>query len=238
MRPLPLVGLYLFVTTLPLALSWLGGRPPRSVLDELASAAGMLAFAIILVEFVLSGRFRAISSDVGMDVTMRCHQLLARSAVVLALVHPFLYRAPSTPGLPWDPTRQLTLTADFSAFSTGILAWLLLPALVVLAIWRSWQPYSYETWRLIHGLGALFVAGLLLHHTLDAGRYSQDPVLAGLWSVLFLIAVLTLGQVYVVRPLSQLRRRWRVRSVRPAGLKTWELTIEPDCTTGRGSSGG
>ena len=228
MRPLPLVALYLLVTTLPLVLSWLGGRPPRSALDELASAAGMLAFAIILVEFVLSGRFRTISSEIGMDVTMRSHQLLARSAVVLSLVHPFLYRAPSIPALPWDPTRQFTIVADFSAFSTGILAWLLLPALVAVAIWRSWQPYNYEVWRLIHGLGALCVAALLLHHALSAGRYSQDPVLAGLWSVLFLIAMLTLGHVYVFRPLSQLRRRWRVRSVRPAGLRTWELTIEPD----------
>ena len=101
--------------------------------DEIATGAGLLAFAIILVEFVLSGRFRTISRTIGMDVTMRFHQLLARTALALALLHPFLYQSPFNPQLPWDPSRQLTLTHDLGSLGTGILGWVLLVTLIVLS---------------------------------------------------------------------------------------------------------
>ena len=205
-----------------------GARPPRALGDELASGAGMLAFAILLVEFVLSGRFRAVSAGIGMDVTMRFHQLFARTALVLALVHPFLYRSPFNPSYPWDVTQQATLTFDLPSLGSGILAWVLLGAFVLISIGRDRLDYKYETWRLMHGCGAVVIAGLILHHTLSAGRYSQDPVLAGVWIALFLVAVLSLAYVYLVEPLVQQKRPWAVHSVRPIGLKSWELTLEPD----------
>jgi predicted ferric reductase len=222
-----LIALYLVVVLAPLALSWLGARPPRSAWDELASGAGMLAFAIILVEFMLSGRFRTVSRKIGMDVTMWFHQLLARSALGLALIHPFLYRAPFNPPYPWDVTRQLTLNLDLTSLGTGMLAWLLLPPLVLFAIGRERLTLRYETWRLMHGLGAVLIAGLVLHHALYAGRYSQDPVLAYLWIGLFGIAAASLLFVYLVKPALQLLRPWAVESVRSVGLKTWEVTVAP-----------
>jgi predicted ferric reductase len=228
MRPFVLVALYLIVTLLPLVLAWWGGRPPRSFWDELASGTAMLAFAVILVEFVLSGRFQTVSARIGMDVTMRLHQLFARTALVLALIHPFLYRAPFNPQYPWDATRQLTLTMDPFALMTGVLAWLLLAVFVVLSIGRDQIPCKYETWRLMHGVGALIIAGLTLHHALAAGRYSQDPLLVGVWLVLFVIAIASLAQVYVFAPLAQKRRPWIVYSVQLLGLKTWELTLMPE----------
>jgi predicted ferric reductase len=227
MNPRLLIAVYLVITLLPPGLSWLSDRPPRSVWDELASGAGMLAYAIVLAEFLLSGRFQSVSKRIGMDVTMRFHQLLARTALVLALVHPFLYRAPSKPAYPWDVTRQLTLSDDFSAFSTGLLAWLLLPTLVFLAIGRRHLDYRYETWRLMHGLGAALIAGLLLHHTLHAGRYSQDPILAGVWTGLFAVALASLAFIYLVKPILKRLSPWVVETVRPIGLKTWEVTIAP-----------
>ena len=222
-----LVAGYLAILAAPLALSWLAGFPPRSIWDELASGAGMLAFTIILVEFILSGRFRPVSSGVGMDVTMRVHQLLARTALVLAVVHPVLYRAPMNPPRPWDTSRALTITSDFTALSGGILAFLLLPALIAAAIGRSSLGWRYETWRLLHGIGALVIAAAVLHHTLNAGRYSLDPMVSGFWAVLFAGAGLTLIHVYVVRPLGKLGRRWTVESVRKVALRTWHLRITP-----------
>ncbi|MGF1551810.1 MAG: hypothetical protein ACFBWO_04815 [Paracoccaceae bacterium] len=71
MTPARLVALYLAVCLAPLALAALGARAPRGVMDELATAAGMLAAAVILVEFVLSGRFRTASRPIGREATMR-----------------------------------------------------------------------------------------------------------------------------------------------------------------------
>ena len=228
MRPIILIILYFAITLAPLVLAWSGARAPRSVHDELASGAGLLAFAIILVEFVLSGRFRFVSGRIGMDVTMRIHQLVARTALVLALVHPFLYTAPFAVQRPWDPTRQLTLTTDFGALVSGAIAFVLIPAFVLLSITRDQLPYKYETWRLLHGLGAMLIAGLVLHHTLEAGRYSQDPVLAGVWLAMAFVAFASLLYVYLVEPLLQRNKAWIVASVRPLALKTWELVLEPD----------
>jgi predicted ferric reductase len=222
-----LTAFYLTLVLLPLFLAWLGTIPRRGIFDELATGAGMLAFSIILVEFILSGRFRSVSSGVGLDVTLRLHQLLARFALVLALVHPFLYRTPFARQLPWDPTRQLTLTPDFWAMAGGFLAWLILPSLILLAIARSKLSYKYETWRIMHGVGALLIVGFVLHHTLNAGRYSEAPVLRFVWLALSVGALATMVFVYLIKPLLQLGRAWSVASVTPVANRMWELRLKP-----------
>ncbi|MBW0147201.1 ferredoxin reductase family protein [Marinobacter arenosus] len=229
MKPLFLIVVYLVAVTLPLILSlWVGG-PPRQFHQELASGLGILAFSMILMEFILSGRFKAISNGIGMDVTMRFHQIMARTALVLALLHPLLYQGtPSGGPRPWDPTRQLTITTDFSDLSTGIAAYLLLAGLVVMAIGRTQLGYRYETWRLLHGLGALLIAVLLLHHTVYAGRYGSQPAMTWVWLVMTGLAVGSLLAVYLVVPLLQKARPWRVSSVVQLTPKQWEVTVEPD----------
>jgi predicted ferric reductase len=233
MQSLLLIVAYLAAVTLPLILSWLVSGPPRLFHHELASSLGILAFSMILAEFVLSGRFKTISNGVGMDVTMRFHQIMARAALVFALLHPLLYRGtPSGGQRPWDPTRQLTITTDFFDLSTGIAAFLLLPSLVLLAIGRSQLDYKYETWRLIHGVGALLIALLLLHHTINAGRYGSQPVLTWLWVAMTGVAVGSLLYVYLLVPLLDKARAWRVTSVTRLTPKQWEVTVKPDGHSG------
>ncbi|MBD3678019.1 MAG: ferredoxin reductase family protein [Rhodobacteraceae bacterium] len=227
--PAPILILaYLAIALTPLALAALQGLPPRSIWDELASGAGLLALVAMLVEFVLSGRFRVVSRRIGMDVTMRFHQLFARSALVFALIHPFLYRAEMNPPYPWDTTRQLTLNYDPHGLIPGIIAWVLLAALVASALARSTLGYRYETWRLMHGLGAVLVAGAAVLHAIRAGRYSADPAMFWLWAGLFGLAVLSLAVVYVLKPLAQTRRPWVVTSVKPAARATWEVRLRPE----------
>lgn len=199
MHPLILLPLYLAVTLAPLALSWLQGLPPRPFRDEIASGLAMTAFAILLVEFVLSGRFRSISAWMGMDVTMRFHQLVARTALVFVILHPFLYGMPLlNPPLPWDTTGHLTLGLDAGSVATGILAWVALPGFVLMSIYRDQLPYRYEIWRAMHALGAVAIAVMITHHTLAAGRYSADPLLAGFWLVLLAAALASLAWTYVI----------------------------------------
>lgn len=228
MRVLVLISAYLAVLLLPLGLSFALSWPSRPWHQEIASGLGMLAFSIILVEFILSGRFRRISSGIGMDVTMRVHQVMARVALIFAVVHPLFYQGSASGGpRPWDESRQLTLTTDLTALATGILAYLLLPALVLSAVSRTSQGCKYETWRFAHGIGALLLAGLLLHHTIAAGRYTSHPLLIGMWAVMTAIAVGSLLFVYLVEPLRQHRRPWKVEAVRRLTPKQWELVISP-----------
>ncbi|WP_170607599.1 ferredoxin reductase family protein [Ruegeria arenilitoris] len=233
MKPIFLIIGYAITVVLPLILSWIFGGPPRPFHQELASGFGMLAFSIILVEFVLSGRFKIISNGLGMDVTMRAHQLLARTALAFAFIHPFLYGGtPSGGPRPWDPTRQLTITTEFAYLSTGIAAFLLLFCLVFLAIGRKKLDFKYETWRLIHGLGALMIAVLLLHHTVYAGRYGSQPELTWFWLVMTGAALGSLLYIYLAVPLRDMGRVWRVKSVTSLTPNQWEITVAPQNHSG------
>lgn len=230
---------YLAVVVLPLIISWVTGGPPRPFKQELASGLGMLAFSIILVEFVLSGRFKRVSNGIGMDVTMRFHQVMARAALIFALLHPFLYGAtPSGGARPWDPTRQLTLTTDILYLSSGIAAFVLLPSVVLFAVFRKQLDWKYESWRLLHGLGVILVALLLLHHTVYAGRYGSQPIMTWVWLVMTGLAIASLFYVYLLMPFLKKANACRVSSVVQLSPRQWELTIAPDGGAGLAYSAG
>ena len=228
LRAAALIALYFSLLVLPVVAAWLQGLPPRKWQDDLSSGLAMCAFAGILAEFVLSGRFRVISSHLGIDTTMRVHQLMARTLTVLVLIHPMLYvtRGPAYP-MPWDTTRQLSLDLSLIAVLTGLVAWVALLALVLSGIFRNKQGGSYETWRASHGLGAAIVALFGTLHTLEAGRYSEHPFLRWFWLAMLTVALLALVWIYLLKPLWQTRHPYAVRSVRKIGDRTWELAIAP-----------
>lgn len=227
LHPILLTAGYLGVAVTPLVLAHAQGANPRPFWDELASGLALVGFAMLLMEFLLSGRFGTISGRIGIDLTMRFHQLVARSLTLFILVHPFLYTTPLNDPMPWDPTNLFALGLEKTSILTGILAWLILPVLVITSIYRDKLPYRYETWRLGHGIGAVFLAGFGLHHALAAGRYSGDPYLETFWFVLFGLAILTMAYVYFITPLLQLRAPYSVTSIEKIALKTWSVVVEP-----------
>jgi len=172
MRVALLLALYLALTLLPLLLATLQDAPRRAWLDELSTGLAMAGFAVLLAEFALSGRFRALSRGIGMDLTMRLHQWMALGALGFLIAHPILYT-----DYGWRPGPgglggvKLTPAATVS----GMLAWLVLLMLVFFAWARRQLPWSYESWRLSHGLAALALAALGAHHALDTGTTRSSP---------------------------------------------------------------
>lgn len=223
-----LIGFYLLLGLLPLGLAWAQGLEPRTALDELATGLGLVALAMILLEFLLLGRFRSVTARVGSDVVMRSHQLLARAALVFALLHPFLYISPRAQAPVWDVTRQTVAETSWHALWPGIAAWLLLGGLVGMAIGRDATGLRYQHWRLLHGLAALAIAGFGVLHALRAGRYSAEPFLAWVWLGLLTVAVAALLYVYLIAPLLRLRRPFRITDIRQEADRTWVLTLTPD----------
>jgi predicted ferric reductase len=229
MPALILIAAYAGLVGLPVLLGWWLLGPARPWPDEVSSALALAGFAALLLEFLLSGRFRAISGGIGIDRTMRWHQAFARVLTGALLVHPFLYTTPSGAQFlrPEDATHAGVLGLDAHSLATGAIAWLLLGVLTVTAIGRDSLPWRYETWRLMHGLGAALVALLGMRHALWAGRYSLHPVLTAYWGMLFALAVLSLLAVYVLRPIRLARRPWRVASVSAAAERIWRVVLEP-----------
>jgi hypothetical protein len=62
-----ILSAYALLVALPVALGWWLIGPARPWLDEASSAIAMMATAALLLEFLLSGRFRVISAGIGMD---------------------------------------------------------------------------------------------------------------------------------------------------------------------------
>ena len=221
-----LLAFYLAVALAPVLLSWMSNLPPRPFWDEVSSAMAMTAFAVLLIEFFLSGRFRLISRKIGIDQTMRFHQLFARTILVLVLVHPFIYTLPVIDyPPPWDSEATGFLQLNNLGFLTGAAAWVLLGVLILTGIARDSLPYRYETWRLSHGVGAVLVAALTAIHTLETGRYSETEPLRYFWFILLAVAAASLLYVYLISPLLKLRSPFEVLSVRKIADRTWELTI-------------
>ncbi|MGH8707033.1 MAG: ferric reductase-like transmembrane domain-containing protein [Burkholderiales bacterium] len=223
-----LLALYLALALLPLALAAAQGLPPRPWLDELSSGVAMAGFAILLLEFALSGRSQRLSARVGMDLTLRFHQVMALAALAFVLFHPFLYIPAFSERPAYGAASASRVLLTPAATVTGMLAWILLAMLVAFAWCRTQLRWSYEAWRLSHGLGALALALLGAHHTLDIGRYAQHPWLRGFWLAASAAALAALAVIYVLRPALQSRRRWRVAIVAPEAERLWRVVLEPE----------
>jgi predicted ferric reductase len=195
-----LVVVYLALVLAPLAMAWGAAPSGGGFFSELATGLALAGYAMLLVQFLLTGRFRLIGGRIGIDVVMRLHQLAARVLTVMIVLHPFLYgvaRAWTDPAAYVEGVWRLFSMAPFA---TGVAAWALLLALVV--------------------------AVLALDHALRVGGFSGAPGLRLLWLILTALAVLALVHVYVFRPFTQLRHPWRVAAVRRLGPARWLVSLE------------
>lgn len=218
--------IFFLVSALPFFLISIYGLPARSFPDEFATHFGLIAYIWILLSFLLSGRFKSISGKIGVDKTIRFHQFMAIVLGLFIFLHPYLYKLSISQPVPWDTTRQFSLLLSLPAFVSGMTAWIIVLALIITAFFRDDLPFRYETWRLLHGLGAVMVVIGSTIHVFDIGRYTNAiPAMQYLWITLIFLASLTLWRTYLVMPFLQKQRPFKVVSILPAAAKTWHLTI-------------
>lgn len=221
-----LVILYVALTAGPvLSASMIGGMHAPTVLPVLARAAGIAALAMLLMQFLTSGRFETISGRIGLDRTMGFHRLAALAALVMVAAHVllFLFRG-SEPSLDRALARLVAyLTAP--GLRTGVVATALAILLVVVARYFRGRGMPYPAWRLGHGLTATLVAALALHHGFANARFMADPLGSG---AIMLVAALALGSlafVYVVRPIQAFRHGFTVETARRLTPTVSELVL-------------
>lgn len=230
-RPLPqglpvtvLVAFYILVGSLPLLLAeeQVGG-----FWRKLSSGLAMVAFALLAVQFVLSGRLAAITGRVGIDAIMQFHQMAAKVVTLALLVHPVLYVVPTLASDPIDAFDRLVQMFANGAFASGVLAWVLLLGLTVVAMLRVSLPIPYEAWRISHGFAACALAAAGLHHAVNVGSYSDDITLAQLWIVMVAFTFGIVGYLYLVKPWQLAQRPYYVSHVLRLGEGMWGVTLWP-----------
>lgn len=224
--PGPVLALvYIVALVLPLLLALLSGRAPQPPWPEAASALGLVAGVALMLQFVTSGRFEALSGRIGIDTTMAFHKAAARMLALAVIVHPLLYLMPDLVTYPQRAFWRLGHMLVAPRYLTGVVALLLLLAVVVLALLRDRLGARYETWRATHSIMALLAAGFTVLHALRAGTYSRDTPLSLYWP---LLAVLVLSATLVVYGLRTWRMRtspWRVAGVERVADGLWELRL-------------
>jgi hypothetical protein len=186
-----------------------------------------VALAMLLLQFISSGRYEWLSGRAGIDHTMRFHQLAARALTVLVLLHPLLFLMP-TDAAGWGdvPARAARL---FSAphLASGVVAWVLLLVLIGLAVTRNRLGLRYEWWRAGHSLAALLVAIGGTHHALATGFYSGAPWLSRYWWALAAFAIVLWGYLWLVKPFVLMRGAHRVVSNEEIGRGIREIVLAP-----------
>jgi predicted ferric reductase len=222
-----LIAAYAILALLPVAIGTLEGTSGGGLVRELAAATGLVALAMLLLQFVSSGRYEWLSGRAGIDHTMRFHQLAARVLTVLVLLHPLLLLAPAdAAGWREMPGRAARL---FSAphLLSGVVAWVLLLVLVVLAVLRARLGLHYEWWRASHSLAGLLAALGGAHHALSTGFYSGAPWMARYWWALLALALALWGYLWLVKPFVLMRGAHRVVSNEEVGHGIREVLLEP-----------
>ncbi|HEU5284302.1 MAG TPA: ferredoxin reductase family protein [Burkholderiales bacterium] len=225
--PAVLLVLYGTLALVPLALAAWSGPRENDFLAELGIGAALVAYAMLLLQFISSGRFERLSGRVGIDRTMRFHQLGARVAALLVLAHPLIPRLPAQIDQIGMVPTAMAIMFRAPHMLSGVVAWVLVLALVAMAVLRRRLPLPYEAWRATHALGAVLVALTGAHHTFSVGAYSREPALFWFWCALLGVALASIAFVYGVRPVLQARAGYRITHNREIGAGIRELTLDP-----------
>ena len=207
------------------------GIEAASPLSELGTAFALTATALIFLQFLSSGRYEGLSGRVGIDRTMGFHRIAAYVLLAFVLLHPLSYSANTFLADPVAAWHRLTGMLASNRLRTGVLAMVGLIVMVGVATIRTRPFMRYEYWRVSHGLLAIAVAGLTLHHALASGIYSTGFPLQVVWFLFAVVAVGSLGLVYLVRPWRMWRENWQVERVNPLAEGVWEMILRgPDTT--------
>jgi len=228
----PMVGLsgralalgYLVVIAAGLALAARVPIPPNHAWGEAATALGIIGLAMMALQFFSSGRFRGLSGRIGIDRSIAFHRWAARILLIAVILHPLLYTVPTFLADPARGFDRLGMMFLGERARTGLIAWLAIIAIVVLAVLRDRVRLPYEAWRGLHAaLGALAV-GFGVAHALAVGTATASSMQV-YWVALAALALSSLVVVHLWRGLSFRRDPWRLVSNIEKARGLWELTF-------------
>ncbi len=218
------VLLYVVLVTSPLVLMALRPTPPaRPFLVEVSIALGFVGIVMIALQFVLIGRFQALTAPFGIDALLRYHRHIAGLALAFVIAHPVILVIHDPAMLTW-----LNPIAGDWASRTGNWSLYALVLLTLLSIFRKQFRLSYEAWRATHaflGISAIVLAHL--HITL-AGRYTDAFWKEAVLIVVTVVAVGLYAYVRLVKPALYGRTPYKVAEVVPERGNVWSLVLEAD----------
>lgn len=199
-----IAAIVVFVALPALAYS-LSDFPGRTLLKEAISLLTILAFFMMLLQFYLSRANKNILKGHKMGKVVKWHKVLGYVFVSILLIHPFLIVLPRhfEAGIaPTDAFIEILSNLNQKGLILGLTAWVLMFIIGLTSIFRNQLPFSYKTWRVIHGyLSIAFILTASLH-AVDMGRHINKP-LAWLIAILAVTGVTLLLRTYIFKSVPQ-----------------------------------
>ncbi|NCA84482.1 MAG: FAD/NAD(P)-binding:oxidoreductase [Clostridia bacterium] len=189
---------------LPMLICSLGDFPRRTILKETISLLFIFSFFMMLMQFYLSRANRNILQGHKIGKVIKWHKVLGYVFVNVLLIHPFLivvsryFEAGITP-----KDAFIELLSNFSQHGLwlGLTAWILMFIIGLTSLFRNKLPFSYKTWRLIHGyLSIAFILTAALH-VVEMGRHINRPMY-WLIAILSISGVALLLKTYIFKSVS------------------------------------
>lgn len=215
-------GLYLLLALLPLGVALLSAEPPeRPFPVELSVGVGLLAFALLAMQFTLVTRLKAASLPFGTDALTQFHRQLGIAAVAFALLHPLLLAGHGVGLSDWQPFTGSAVSR------TGAAALWLALLILVTSLARRRLRLSYEAWNAIHLTAAVAVVGAMVWHVLAASGHADAGAVRWLLAAYAVLVGALLLRYRLFRPALLARQPWLVTGNRNEGADTRTLRLAP-----------
>jgi len=135
---------------------------------------------------------------------VKWHKVLGYVFLSILLLHPFLIVLPRyfEAGItPEDAFSELLANFNQQGLMLGLTTWILMIIIGLTSLLRNNLPFTYKTWRVIHGyLSIAFIVTASLH-VVNMGRHINNPM-AWLIAVLSISGVAMLLKTYIVKSVS------------------------------------
>jgi len=220
-----IVPLAVFVALLALTV-WIGVRNDIGEIEEANDAftlagnvAGLLAAALLMLQFAVSARFKALDRLYGLDRMFRFHKAMGATAFCLAALHPMLLYGTGV-------TEAFAERGFVWAEAVGAAALLIMAVIACTSLWRIFLNLSFETWRGIHQLTFIVVVVVVMHsQVLGAEVNTGWP--RYFWFAIVALYAATFAWVKFVKPSRLWKNTCVVTDVKQLNYNTCNLTLKP-----------
>lgn len=163
---------------MPVVFYIAGNYPRRTISKEFFSILTILSFSFMLAQFSLARTNRKLVGDYSLRNILTTHKIIGYIFLLVLLIHPFLIILPRfyEAGISGtDAFVQMITTLNSQGILLGLCAWLLAFILGMTSLLRAKLPLTYKTWRLFHGVLAIFFVIIASLHAIDLGRHITAP---------------------------------------------------------------
>lgn len=149
-----------------------------------ATMSGVIAYAIISLQFVLAARIKWIVKPFGFPTVLRFHKAMAVVATLLVFVHVGL--------LVWSRADWNLVLSPWASWpiQVGRVTVLLVLTILVISFGRKLIPINNADWRWFHNALAWLILMLGFVHSVMIGSSFENLPFAMIWIGYFAIAIL------------------------------------------------